>query len=202
MWEALTAIGSIASAIVIAVTVVMAARQVKITTDQLEQTRRATQFEAARSVLLEMVEPKFVDAYRFIIHDLPALMHDEEFYRGIAQVGLADYAVHQEVYLLRALERIGAYVRFGLVDGEIIYGSYQARIILSWELLSEVVAIHRAIHRQIAGPQFWVNAQYLHDDCVRWLSANNIEFDASVVLRRMNEFSSSTAPQPVTDARK
>jgi hypothetical protein len=30
----------------------MAARQVKITTDQLEQTRRATQFEAARSVLL------------------------------------------------------------------------------------------------------------------------------------------------------
>ena len=197
MWEALAAIGSIVSAAVIAATVVMAARQVKLNADQLEQARRATQFEAARSVLLEMVEPKFVDAYRFIIHDLPALMHNEEFYRGIAEVGLADYAVHQEVYLLRALERIGTYVRFGLIDGEIVYGSYQARIILTWELLTDVVAIHR----QIAGPQFWVNAQYLHDDCVRWLSANNIEFDASVVLRRMRDFTSSAAPQPVTDAR-
>jgi hypothetical protein len=198
MWEALTAIGTIASAVVIAVTVVMAARQVKITTDQLEQTRRTTQFEAARSVLLEMVEPKFVNAYRFVIHDLPARLHDEEFYRGIAEVGLADDAVHQEVYLLRALERIGRYVRFGLFDGEIIYGSYQARIVLSWELLSAVVAIHR----QIAGPQFWVNAQYLHDDCVRWLSANNMDFDTSAVLRRITEFSGSTAPQPVTDARE
>src|SRR5271169_5218892 len=80
MWEALTAIGSIASAVVIAVTVVMAARQVKITTDQLEQTRRATQFDAARTVLLEMVDPKFVQAYRFIIHELPARMNDVEFY--------------------------------------------------------------------------------------------------------------------------
>jgi hypothetical protein len=197
MWEALTAIGTIASAVVIAVTVVMAARQVKITTDQLEQTRRATQFEAARSVLLEMVDPKFVNAYRFVIHDLPARLHDEAFYRGIAEVGLADDAVHQELYMLRALERIGTYVRFGLVDGEIIYGSYQARIILGWELLSDVVIIHR----QIAGPQFYANAQYLHDDCVRWLSANKIDFDTSAVLRRMNEFSSSTTPQPVTDAR-
>src|SRR5580700_3725636 len=161
MWEALTAIGTIASAVVIAVTVVMAARQVKITTDQLEQTRRATQFEAARSVLLEMVEPKFVNAYRFLIHDLPERLHDEEYCRGIAQVGLADDEVHQELYMLRALERIGTYVKFGLVDGEIIYGSYQARIVLGWELLSEVVAIHR----QVAGPQFYANAQYLYDDC-------------------------------------
>jgi hypothetical protein len=197
MWEALTAIGTIASAVVIAITVIMAARQVKITTDQLEQTRRATQFEAARSVLLEMVEPKFVSAYRFVINDLPARMHDEEFYRGIAEVGLADDTVHQEVYLLRSLERIGTYVRFGLFDGEIIYGSYQARIVLSWELLSDVVAIHR----KIAGPQLYVNAQYLHDDCVRWLSANNIDFNPSAVLHRMNEFSSSTAPKPITDAR-
>ena len=197
MWEALTAIGTIASAVVIAVTVVMAARQVKITTDQLEQTRRATQFEAARSVLLEMVEPKFVDAYRFLIHGLPERLQDEEFRRGIAEIGLADDAVHQEVYLLRAFERIGTYIRFGLVDGEIIYGTYQGRIIASWELLSGVVAIHR----QIAGPQFWTNAQYLHDDCVRWLSANNIEFDTSAVLRRMNEFTSSAAPQPVIDTR-
>jgi hypothetical protein len=103
--------------------------------------------------------------------------------------------VHQGLYLLRALERIGTYVRFGLCDGEIIYGTYQARIIVSWELLKDVVAIHR----QIAGPQFWVNAQYLYDDCVRWLSANNVNFDSSAVLHRMNEFIGSVEAQPATD---
>jgi hypothetical protein len=196
MWEALTAIGTIASAVVIAVTVIMAARQVKLTTDQLEQTRRATQFEAARSVLLEMVEPKFVSGYRFIIHELPARLQDAEFYRGVAQVGLADDAVHQELYLLRALDRIGTYVRFGLVDGEIVYGSYSARIVLSWDLLRGVVAIHR----QIAGAQFWRNVQYLHDDCERWLKANNLEFDTPAVLRRMNDFATSAGPLPAADA--
>lgn len=197
MWEALAAIGSIASAAVIAVTVVMAARQVKLTTDQLEQTRRATQFEAARSVLLEMVEPKFVAAYRFIIHDLPARLHDEAFYRGVGQIGLADDAVHQEVYLLRALDRIGTYVKYGLVDGEIIYGSYRSRIVSSWELLSAVVAIHR----KIAGAYFWENAQYLYDDCKRWLAAHDIDYDTSGTLGRMDDFMGSAPAQPVTDAR-
>jgi hypothetical protein len=197
VWEALTAIGSIASALVIAVTVVMAARQVRITTDQLEQTRRATQFEAARSVLLEMVEPKFVEAYRFIVHDLPARMKDEEFYRGVGQIGLSDIEVHREIYLLRALDRIGTYVRYGLVDGAIIYGSYRARIILTWELLSDVVAIHR----QIADGQFWANAQFLYEDCKRWVADNKREDDSPGSLRRMDEFMRSAIPPPVTGGR-
>jgi hypothetical protein len=190
MWEALTAIGSIASALVIAVTVVMAARQVKITTDQLEQTRRASQFEAARTVLLDMVEPKFVAAYRFIIHDLPARLKDEEFYRGIAQVGLADDEVHKEIYLLRALDRIGTYVRYGLIDGEIIYGSYATRIILSWDFLRDIVAIHR----KIAGVQFWTNAHYLYEYCARWVRVNGLDLDTSAALQRMTDFSNSATP--------
>lgn len=191
MWEALAAIGSIASAVVIAVTVVMAARQVKITTDQLEQTRRATQFDAARTVLLEMVDPKFVAAYRFIVMDLPARMKDEAYYRGIAQIGLADDEVHREVYLLRALDRIGTYVKYRLVDGEIVYASYQARIVASWELLSDVVAIHR----KIADEHFWDNAQFLYEDCKRWAQANGRYFSRSDSFRRMNEFAAAAHPQ-------
>jgi hypothetical protein len=168
----------------------MAARQVKITTGQLEQTRRATQFDAARTVLLEMVDPKFVAAYRFVIHELPARMKDVEFYRGVAHIGLSDDEVHREIYLLRSLDRIGAYVRFGLVDGEIIYASYRTRIMSSWELLSDVIAIHR----QIAGERFWESAEYLYDDCHRWLEAHGYALDTSASLRRMNEFANSAVP--------
>jgi hypothetical protein len=184
MWEALTAIGSIASAVVIAVTVVMAARQVRITTDQLEQTRRAAQFEAARSVLLELAEPKLVAAYRFIIHELPERLKDGRFYHEIGQVGLADDSVHKEIYVLRALDRIGAYVRYGLVDGEIIYTSYWTRIVSSWELLADVVAIHR----KITQPSFWENVEYLYDDCMRWGRAHGRTLDTSAALYRMADF--------------
>jgi hypothetical protein len=195
MWEALAAIGSIASAAVIAITVVMAARQVKITADQLEQTRRATQFEAVRSVLRELAEPKFVSAFRFIVNDLASHMRDETFFRAVGQIGLSDLAVHEEIYLLRALDRIGTYVKFGLVDGEIVYSSYWARIILSWELLHDVVAIHR----QIAGTEFWKSAEFLHDDCARWLTANKLGYDASAALARMAAFNSSATQEPAVD---
>ena len=194
MWEALTAVGTIASAVVIAVTVVMAARQVKLTTDQLEQTRRATQFEAARSVLAEMDEASFVSAFRFIVNDLAAHMRDETFYRAVGQIGLSDLAIHEEINMLRALDRIGTYVKYGLVDGEIVYGTYWARIILSWDLLHDVIAIHR----HIAGDEFWRNAQFLHDDCKRWVTANELHHDAPATLARMTEFMS--APLPAADA--
>ncbi|HLJ83424.1 MAG TPA: hypothetical protein VKT51_04560 [Candidatus Eremiobacteraceae bacterium] len=194
MWEALTAIGSILSAIVIAVTVVMAARQVKITTDQLEQTRRATQFEAVRSVLLEMVDPKFVDAYRFVIQELSERLEDETFYREVGQIGVADDRVHKELYILRSLDRIGTYVKYGLVDGPVIYDSYAPRIILSWELLAEVVAIHR----RIASVRLYRAAEYLYGDSKRWAESNEAGSDVVGSVKRMAEFaagaSRSTAP--------
>jgi hypothetical protein len=194
VWEALTAIGSIASAVVIAVTVVMAARQVKITTDQLEQTRRATQFEAVRSVLLEMADPKFVRAYRFVMHDLPELLKDDTFYRGLGQIGTEDDEVHKELYLLRTLDRVGAYVKYGLIDGSVIYETYAPRILLSWELVAEVVAVHRGI----ATVQLWRAAEFLHDDCKRWAERNEANSDILGSIHRRDEFvasaSRSTAP--------
>jgi hypothetical protein len=193
MWEALTAIGSILSAVVIAVTVVMAARQVKITTDQLEQTRRATQFEAVRSVLLEMADPKFVDAYRFVVRELPQLLEDEKFYRELGQIGLADDEVHKEIYLLRALDRVGAYVKYGLIDGPIVYDTYAPRILLSWESIKQVVAIHR----QIASASLYRTAEFLYDDCARWTKSNGSHPEIMRAKQRMTDFVAGATPAPV-----
>jgi hypothetical protein len=192
MWEALTAIGSIASAVVIAVTVVMAARQVKITADQLEQTRRAVQFEAVRSVLLEMADPKFVEAYRFVMHELPQLLQDEKFYRELGQVGIADDEVHKEIYLLRALDRVGAYVKYGLIDGPIVYDTYAPRILLSWESMTRIVAIHR----QIASASLYQTAEFLYDDCARWSKKNGSHAEIMGAKQRMSDFMAGANPTP------
>jgi hypothetical protein len=183
MWEALTALGSILSATVIAVTVIMAARQIRVMNDQLEQTRRATQFDAARTVLLDMVDAKAVAAYRFVMRELPNRMKDPGFLRDVGLVGLADDTIHQEIYLLRVLDRIGAYVRFKLVDREIIYSTYHTRILGAWEALGDVVVEHR----KATYGHFWGNAQYLYDDCKAWTAIHDPDLDSRAIVQRMRE---------------
>lgn len=184
MWEALAAIGSILSAVVIAVTVIFAARQVRVTVEQLEQLRKSTQFEAARTVLLDLADPAFVDAYRFVVSELQAKMAEPSFRRDLALVGIADDRVHKEILILRAFDRIGTYVRFGLIDGDLVYASYAPRIVLSYGRLAEVIAIHR----DIAGPMLYQNFDYLYDDCKRWLESRGWDVDASAVARRTADY--------------
>jgi len=197
MWEALASIGSISSAIVIAVTVIFAARQVRVTVDQLEQVRKATQFDAARTVLLEMADPAFVDAYRFVFHDLDRMLANDSFRREVALIGLADDRVHKELVVLRAFDRIGTYVRFGLVDGEIIYSSYANRVVHCYERLREMIAVYR----HVSGTPMFPNFDFLYDDCQRWLAANGIVIDIGSATKRIAEYQSQfSAQQSATGA--
>ena len=193
MWEALTAIGTIGSAIVIAATVIMAARQIRVTVDQLEQLRKSTQFEAARTVLLEMADPAFADAYRFVFRDLRERMKDESFRRELAQIGTSDVNVHKELLVLRTFDRIGTYVRFGLVDGETIYSTYAHRIMICYEMLRDVIAVHRQIG---GGAPLYPNFEFLRDDCRRWLDAHGASVDLDEAMRRIADYEAQVAAQP------
>lgn len=184
-WESWTAIGSLLSAAVIAVTVIYAARQARITADQLEQMRRATQFEATRTVFSEFVDPQFVDAYKFVFQDFRRLSETDAFRRDFAQVGLVDETVHKEIIVLRALERIGAYVRYGLVDPEMIYASiYAPRILSCHEILGEVMAVYSSI----LGHPLFENFEYLHAECRKWLEAHGRNIDLPAIRRRRAEY--------------
>lgn len=193
MWEALTAIGTIGSAVVITVTVLLSARQVRATVDQLEQVRKATQFDAARTVLLDMVDPAFVAAYRFVYLDLEKHMKDDSFRRELANVGTADENVHKELVVMRTLDRIGAYVKYGLVDGDIVYSTYYGRIVVCFERLREVMAAHRLI----AGTSMYANFEFLYEDCQRWLARNGIVIDLPAVMERVAEYQAKYPAQPV-----
>ena len=179
MWEALAAIGTIASAVVIALTVVLGARQ-------LFQLRRAHQFEATRTVLLELVDPAFIDAYRFVWLELTDKLADNTFRRELARFGLVDEKVHKEVLVLRAFERIGTYVRYGLVDGDVAYQMYAPRVITSWELLAPVIAVYR----EVGGIPFFENFEYLYKDCRRWLAKRGWEMDLAALRMRVADYES------------
>jgi len=183
MWEAITAAGSILSAVVIAVTVIYASKQVsvgheqaKLTNDQLNHLRRSTQLEGAMKIFELMDNPEFREAVRFVVDDLDSRMRDPVFRSGAAFTEAADDAVHKENVVLRFFERVGAYVKEGLLDGTLIYTVVPTTIISTWESLADVVAIQREAISRLKAENF----EYLYDGAIRWAEAHRYAFSELV----------------------
>ncbi len=162
-WESLTAIGTLISALVIAGTVVVAARQLKLTLVQLEHSRKSNDLLGAMSIFAKFEDPRFVDAYHFVINELPTALQDETFRRELIDFGVTDDR-HKELVVLRTMENVGGYVRYGLIDGNIIYDCNFPEIVGCWEGLREVVAAHR----RAFGTNFWMNYEFLYNAAKAW----------------------------------
>jgi hypothetical protein len=142
-WEAVTAIGSIGTGVVIFLTVIFARRQVELTRQQLHQLRQATQLEGAIAIYAELESPRVEAARMFVLLELPAKMKDPAFRDEVRLIAQVDEAQHQELIILRAYDRIGIYISAGLIDADVIYRGALGRILTMWEALADVVAIHR-----------------------------------------------------------
>jgi len=162
-WEALSAIATAFTGIVIAATVVVGARQLRLTRDTLDQLRRATQLEGTMRIMDDLMSPEFREAQRFVINDLPVKLNEPDFLATISRMGAWDPSVHKEITVLRTFERIGSYIKYGLLEGDVIY-DVNGPIIGMWEKLQPVVKIHRAER----GEGFWENFEYLYNAAERW----------------------------------
>lgn len=179
-WEAFAAVSTAFTGLVILATAIAALREVRIaaeqsraTRDQLEHLRKATAFEGALAVFAELDTPFQIDARRFVQFELAHRMKDEHFRHEVALIAGADELEHKELTVLRCFERVGAYVRKGWVDPDVVYMVASGRVIITWRAMEEVVAIHRSV----AGPRFWENYEQLYRDCKAWMRAHEIEID-------------------------
>ena len=170
-WEALTAIATAFTGIVIAATVVVGSRQLRLTRDTLDELRRATQLEGTMRVLDDIMGPEFRAAMLFVANELPRKMEDESFRATVSRLGAEDSAVHKELTVLRTLERVGSYIKYGLLDGDVIYDVSVPVFIGMWESLQPVIEIHR----RERGAGFWENFEYLYRAGLRWREASHGE---------------------------
>lgn len=162
-WEAVTAIGTIFTGVVIFLTVIYAARQAELARQHIWALRQATQLEGAISIFAELESPRFESARQFVLHELPALLNDPKFRDEVRLVAQVDETAHKELIVLRTLDQIGIYVEEGLIDANVIYRGAMGRIITMWEALKDVVAIHRqtanflwgAFERLATGAREW-----------------------------------------------
>ncbi|MBV8171620.1 MAG: hypothetical protein JO219_06795 [Candidatus Eremiobacteraeota bacterium] len=162
-WEALTAVGTLATAIVILITVIVGWRQ-------LDELRRATQLEGAMRIFAELDSEIVDDARKFVTYELPAKMQDPQFRKEIELTALADPKVHKELVLLRFFDRVGTYVEEGLIEGDILYKAAFGRILSNWQMLYPIIEIHR----RVVGPFLWKRFEMLKDGAARWVSAQGI----------------------------
>jgi hypothetical protein len=170
-WEALTAVATAFTGIVIAATVVVGARQLSLTRDTLDELRRATQLEGTMRVLDDLMGPEFRGAMLFVTNELPQKMQDESFRATVSRMGAEDSETHKELVVLRTLERVGSYIKYGLLDGDVIYDVSIPVLIAMWEKLQPVIRIHR----RDRGEGFWENFEYLYRAAKRWRERSHTE---------------------------
>ncbi|HEX3670204.1 MAG TPA: hypothetical protein VHT92_00730 [Candidatus Cybelea sp.] len=163
-WEAITALATLGTGLAIIATVLLGIRQLQLTRSQLEHLRRATQLQGAMKIFEDLQSAEFWNSLHFIASELPKRMTEQQFRDEVLLIGMADSKVHRELLLMRTLERVGTYVKHGLIDGPIIYDLAMPPIEKSWELLADVVRMHRDAH----GEAFWENFEMLYREGKRW----------------------------------
>jgi hypothetical protein len=175
-WEAVAAISTAFTGLVIAVTAFAAFRELRLSAehaaasrDHLRHLQLATQFEGVRAVFDELDSPQQMEARRFVTTQLAIRMRDPTFRAEVARVGGVDETVHLELQVLRCFERLAYYVRKGFVDPDVFYNVASGRVFLMWALLEEVVAIQR----ETLG-QPWKNFEQLERDVRVWCEQHEI----------------------------
>ena len=174
LWSALTAIGTLLSAFIIAITVIMAAKQVRLTQAQvqatnrnLEHLRRTTQLEGVMKILEQFSAPEAQASANFIRTELVSRMHDASFVASGSERLVMDTSVHKELVVVRLFERVGALIKYGLIEGSVLFDIAHPFITLTWERLEE--SGYLAMRRKASGGPVWENFEYLYRATKRWV---------------------------------
>jgi hypothetical protein len=169
-WEALTALSTAFTGLVILLTVIFAARQVRALNEQsqalsaqLEHLRRATQLEGTLAVFDELFSADLLNAYRFVMTEFQERMRDEAF-REEALERAPDTHVHREIYIFRHMERIGTLVKNELLDANALLDLAGFFIQELWERLAPLALEQR---QRYGNARLWENFEFIAHEANR-----------------------------------
>lgn len=116
-WDALTAVSTAVTAIVIAATVAVGYRQIRLARDQLAHLRSSTQLDGTMRLFSELETPQFRAARSFVENELGTRMQDATFRdEQLLPFDALDEDRHKELLVAGTFEKIGTYARHGLLD--------------------------------------------------------------------------------------
>ncbi|GAC1499005.1 MAG: hypothetical protein NVS1B14_02260 [Vulcanimicrobiaceae bacterium] len=160
-WEAVSAMSSLVTGIVILLTVVYAARQVRVLSAQTEDLHRATQFDGMLRIFDRLQAPEFLASRLYILNELPKRLNDPQFLEELK----ASDAPQPWLPALTALESVGTFIHFGYLEGPPFYYNYGAIILGLWPTLTRLIELHRIARDN---PYAWKDTEEMVNDLSRY----------------------------------
>jgi hypothetical protein len=176
-WEALSAISTAVTAIVIAATVAVGYRQIRLAGDQLEHLRRATQLDGTMKIFAELESPEFRSARLFVENELATRMEDARFREELLLPFQAlDEGEHKELLVAQTFEKVGTYARHGLLN-PILISDYCGPLVREmWQKLETCGYFEL---RRKNNPYSLENFEYLYDAAMDWYDNDEPAFRTS-----------------------
>ncbi len=162
-WEALSAIATAFTGIVIMLTVIVGVRQARAALEQIGEAHRATQLDGMMRIFEKFDDPQFVSARMYIMKELPARMKAPDFEDYLRSTPYAELPWHKA---LSTLERIGVFVRLGLLEGEPFYYNWGNMIVGTWHNMAPLVELNR---KTSDNPYLWKDTEWLAADAARFV---------------------------------
>ena len=163
-WEALSAIATAFTGLVIMFTVIVGVRQARAALDQIGEAHRATQLDGMMRIFQWFDDPQFIRGRLYVMNELPARMKEPDFEEYLRITPYADFPWHKA---LSTLERIGVFVRMGLLEGEPFYYNWGNMIIGTWVTLAPLVELSRTV---TDNPYLWKDTEWLAADALRFVN--------------------------------
>jgi hypothetical protein len=163
-WDAVNGISSALTTVVVAATAVAGYRQIRLAGAQVRHLRQATQLQATMAVFDELTEPSAAAQWEFVVGHLRERMDDPAYRAAVSGSELPAEADHPEVAVLRRFEKLGTYVKNGLLEGDVLYDFFGGAWIRCWNVLVETGCISGM--RSGTGPSLWENAEFLYRESV------------------------------------
>ncbi len=163
-WEALSAIATAFTGIVIMLTVIVGVRQARAALDQIGEAHRATQLDGMMRIFQWFDDPEFIRGRLYITKELHTRMKEPGFEGYLRDTPYAEFPWHKT---LSTLERVGVFVRMGLLEGEPFYYNWGNMIIVTWEKLAPLVELNR---KTSDNPYLWKDSEWLAADALRFVN--------------------------------
>ena len=162
-WEALSAIATAFTGLVIMFTVIIGVRQARAALEQIGEAHRATQLDGMLRIFEKFDDPSFVASRRYIMHELADRMKEPDFEEYLRNITAPqDLPWHRT---LSTLERIGVFIKMGLLEGDPFYYNWGNMIIATTRRLMPFIELQRRI---TDNPYIWKDTEWLAQDCERW----------------------------------
>jgi hypothetical protein len=144
-WEAVIALGTLLSALIIAITAGVAIVQIR-------HLRAAAALQGFLEVMREVISVRVGQSNAYIERVLPERLREESYRRELSE-GQFDTEKHPELIIGSLWERVGALIHFKYIDDRLFIDFISEVCLHQWELLREVAELRRQ-HNPLAWERF------------------------------------------------